>query len=465
MTVPYIFANQSGPVAASELDVNFAAVTGATGSTGPQGATGPSGGPTGATGATGRGATGIRGTTGATGVQGATGSTGPIGATGAGATGATGATGLGATGSTGPIGATGPTGADGTSVTIIGSVPTVGGNPQTTLNAAFPSAVNGNGVLDQTTGDLWVLTNGTWVDVGTIQGPQGATGVSAIAGAYIYTQATPSAVWTVNHNLGYRYVQVSISDSNNLSINGTYDYPTINFVNDNQLVITWQSAMTGYAAISSGGGQAGTNGSTGATGPAGSPGGATGATGVTGATGSIGNTLTGNIAGAGYSISNIGTLTVGSIVNNNANAVGNIGSSSNYFNTVFAKATSAVYADLAENYLSDAEYAPGTVVIFGGEQEITLTVEMADERVAGAISTQPAHLMNSGQPGLPVALRGRVPVKVIGPVTKGDNLVASSRAGFAQSIGRDRSYAMSVFAKALETDLTDGEKIIVAVIL
>ena len=115
--------------------------------------------------------------------------------------------------------------------------------------------------------------------------------------------------------------------------------------------------------------------------------------------------------------------------------------------------------------MSDADYAPGTVVIFGGKQEITVTTEMADERVAGAISTQPAHLMNASQSGLPVALRGRVPVKVVGPVNKGDNLVASSQAGFAQSIGRDRSYAMSVFAKSLETDLADGEKIIIAVIL
>jgi hypothetical protein len=187
--------------------------------------------------------------------------------------------------------------------------------------------------------------------------------------------------------------------------------------------------------------------------------------GATGATGTFGGILTANVAGAGYSITDISSLTVGNIINNNANAVGNIGSSTGYFNTVFAKATSAVYADLAENYMADAEYAPGTVVIFGGEQEITVTVEMADERVAGAISTQPAHLMNSGQSGLPLALRGRIPVKVVGPVNKGDNLVTSSTAGFAQSIGRDRSYAMSVFAKALETELTDGKKIIIAVIL
>jgi hypothetical protein len=105
------------------------------------------------------------------------------------------------------------------------------------------------------------------------------------------------------------------------------------------------------------------------------------------------------------------------------------------------------------------------VVIFGGDEEITISTEVADERVAGAISTNPAHLMNSGQTGLPVALRGRVPVKLIGAVTKGDGLVTSSVAGYAQSVGRSRLYGQAVFAKALETDLADGEKTIVAVIL
>jgi len=174
--------------------------------------------------------------------------------------------------------------------------------------------------------------------------------------------------------------------------------------------------------------------------------------------------VTGTITGGNLTVGT-GTVSIGALVNNNANGVGNIGSSSKYFNTVFAKATSAQYADLAENYTADAEYAPGTVVIFGGDNEITISTEVADERVAGAISTNPAHLMNSGQAGLPVALRGRVPVKLIGAVTKGDGLVTSSVAGYAQSVGRSRLYGQAVFAKALETDLADGEKTIIAVIL
>jgi hypothetical protein len=174
--------------------------------------------------------------------------------------------------------------------------------------------------------------------------------------------------------------------------------------------------------------------------------------------------VSGNITSGNLSV-NTGTVRVGNIVNTNANGVGNIGTASLFYNTVFAKATSAQYADLAENYTADGDYPPGTVVIFGGEQEVTVTTEQADERVAGAVSRNPAHLMNAGMPGLPIALRGRVDVRVIGPVTKGDSLVTSSIAGVAVSAGRSRDYAQAVFAKAIETNLTSDEKIITAVIL
>lgn len=160
-----------------------------------------------------------------------------------------------------------------------------------------------------------------------------------------------------------------------------------------------------------------------------------------------------------------GTISVGSIVNSNANGVGNIGTSSTYFDTIFARATSALYADLAEIYQADQEYVPGTVVVFGGEKEITVTTTRADARVAGAISTNPAYLMNSQGSGLALALRGKIPVRVTGPVNKGDSLVTSDKAGFAESIGTDRTYGQSVFAKSLETNLESGEKIIIAIIL
>ena len=171
----------------------------------------------------------------------------------------------------------------------------------------------------------------------------------------------------------------------------------------------------------------------------------------------------------GSNISNVAGITItnsnSAIINGAGNAVGNIGSAGSYFNTIFATSSKALYADLAENYSADGDYTPGTVVVFGGENEITINTDAGDERVAGVISTQPAHLMNSGMHGLPVALRGRVPVNVVGPVVKGDSLVTSSTPGFAQSVGRDRSYGQAVFAKSLETDSSTGEKVITAVII
>jgi filamentous hemagglutinin len=179
---------------------------------------------------------------------------------------------------------------------------------------------------------------------------------------------------------------------------------------------------------------------------------------------------TGNVIGGNLISTNSLTVNSGNaltaIVNAAGNGVGNIGSSGSYFNTIFAKATSAQYADLAENYTSDAEYAPGTVVVFGGTAEITTTNMFADVGVAGAISSNPAYLMNSGGKGLPVALRGRVPVRVIGPVTKGDLLVtAGQNPGYATSVGRNTDRPLAVFAKALETNTNEGTKVIEAVII
>ena len=176
-----------------------------------------------------------------------------------------------------------------------------------------------------------------------------------------------------------------------------------------------------------------------------------------------------NLDLTGSNISNVLAITVTNtgtaIVNGAASGTGNIGSSGATFNTVFARATTAQYADLAEKYDSDAEYAPGTVVIFGGDKEITVTDQIGDERVAGVVSTQPAYLMNADSSGLPVALRGKVPVRVVGVVTKGDSLVTSTTPGAAISVGRSRDHAQAVFAKALETHTSDNEKVIQAVII
>lgn len=148
-----------------------------------------------------------------------------------------------------------------------------------------------------------------------------------------------------------------------------------------------------------------------------------------------------------------------------SNVSQNLGSTTNWWNTFYGVSVQAKYADLAEKYTADAEYQPGTVVVFGGSEEITVTESFADTRVAGVISSNPAYLMNAAILGLPVALRGRVPVQVLGAVSKGDLLVTSAQAGYAQSVGQNNSYGAAVFAKSLVTDGRNGSKIIEAVII
>jgi hypothetical protein len=163
---------------------------------------------------------------------------------------------------------------------------------------------------------------------------------------------------------------------------------------------------------------------------------------------------TGNLIGGNINVS--GVLAVNSanaliaIQNSGGSAVGNIGTTAKPFDTVFATATTALYADLAENYLGDDEYEPGTVVSFGGTHEVTMTLTDSDTAVAGVVSTRPAYSMNSGLTGdfvTAVALMGRVPCQVEGTVTKGALMVAAgngrARAESAPAVG-------TVIGKALE---------------
>lgn len=174
--------------------------------------------------------------------------------------------------------------------------------------------------------------------------------------------------------------------------------------------------------------------------------------------------LNGGSITSGFGAIDIGTDTVtcGGIVNSNANGVGNIGSSTTYFNTVFAKATSAQYADLAEMYVADANYQPGTVLEFGGNQEVTATAQSHSTRVAGIVSTNPSYLMNATQAGeyvVAVALTGRVPCRVQGPVRKGDVLVSSDTPGVAQRIGVNWQPGCTV-GKAMEVIETSDIQVI-----
>jgi hypothetical protein len=155
------------------------------------------------------------------------------------------------------------------------------------------------------------------------------------------------------------------------------------------------------------------------------------------------------------------------IMPTSSNATANIGSATSSWNTVFAKSTSAQYADLAEMYVADTDYAPGTVVEFGGNYEITTTTASHSTQVAGIISTQPAYLMNSTQTGnhpLEVALVGRVPCSVVGTIRKGDRLVSSDLPGVAQALNVDLYQPGCIIGKALaEYNSTEPGVIEVAV--
>lgn len=175
------------------------------------------------------------------------------------------------------------------------------------------------------------------------------------------------------------------------------------------------------------------------------------------------NVTGGNLITAGLLSVNSGNSSGTVIINAGGNGVGNIGSATAYFNTIHAKATSAQYADLAEMYEADAGYEPGTVVIFGGEKEITVALEDSDNKVAGVISSNPSYVMNSGQEGahvLPLALAGRVPTKVRGAVTKGDMMVSAGQ-GFARA---EKSPTIgTVIGKALEN--FDGQEGVIEVVV
>lgn len=148
----------------------------------------------------------------------------------------------------------------------------------------------------------------------------------------------------------------------------------------------------------------------------------------------------------------------------------NIGSASlkyaNIYATLFrGTATESYYADLAENYTADAEYEPGTVLVFGGNKEVTVTDIKGDRRVAGVVSTNPAHLMNSelnGDNVTALALQGRVPCKILGSAKKGDLLVAAAIPGYA--IVDNDAKVGTVIGKALEDKVSTDKGVVEIVV-
>lgn len=199
---------------------------------------------------------------------------------------------------------------------------------------------------------------------------------------------------------------------------------------------------------------------------------------------SYSNLLVGNISAATLNSSG-NIIAAGGILNNltvngnivvssayalpSANASSSLGTSATRWNFVYGVSgnflsINANYADLAEIYTSDQQYPAGTVVIFGGEAEITQSTISHDTRIAGIISTNPAYLMNNAETGLPVALQGRVPCQVLGPIHKGDRLAASSIAGVAKILDIDQYQPGCIIGKALQTIETNEIKLIEVVV-
>ena len=176
-----------------------------------------------------------------------------------------------------------------------------------------------------------------------------------------------------------------------------------------------------------------------------------------------GNYITGGSAGSeGATL----TLAVDATTTATASKVAARDASGDLYAVIFqGTATSARYADLAERYEADAILEPGTVVCFGGEREITACDHENDHAVAGVVSTDPAYMMNSAAGNNDthpyIALTGRVPVKVVGPVAKGDLLVASSVKGHAMA--NNNAKAGTIIGKAIGSS-DNGESVVEALI-
>ena len=175
--------------------------------------------------------------------------------------------------------------------------------------------------------------------------------------------------------------------------------------------------------------------------------------------------LSGTVTSSGSLAVDLTDTSVFTSTNTASRAVVRDGSGNFAAGTITATATQAQYADLAEKYEADADYEPGTVLVIGGEKEVTVTDEAGSYKVVGVVSTDPAYLMNSQANGVAVALRGRVPCKVIGNVNKGDVLIASDTPGHAMVGASAHTLSpLQIVGRALETK-TDAQPGIIEIIV
>jgi hypothetical protein len=324
------------------------------------------------------------------------------------------------------------TGAAGTGGTITGNW-----GMNTTSNLTL-----GTGTIDTTAGTLktLMLNTGATGTAGTITGQWTLASGSTLVASSIASQANSATITATNANTANQIVQRDAS--------GNFSAGTITATLSGNA--TTSSSTTGNAATVTNGVYT--------TGSYSDP------TWLTLSKSKVGLGNVDNTADANKSV-NYAT-SAGSITSQ-ANSATITAATANTINTIVLRdgngdfsarimtgtATAARYADLAERYAADKEYTPGIVVVFGGDKEITTSNVKGDTRVAGVITTNPAHLMNSEagddvtHPG--VALQGRVPCRVVGKIRKGDILVCSGIHGVAIA-GGDNIKVGSMIGKALE---------------
>jgi hypothetical protein len=170
---------------------------------------------------------------------------------------------------------------------------------------------------------------------------------------------------------------------------------------------------------------------------------------------SAGNvTCTGIIGGAGADF-------LGNVITTGANSTA--GSLTGNWTLTAGSRLQATYADLAEKYVADAHYEVGTVLLFGGDHEVTMSNEFDSHKVAGVVSHNAAYIMNAGCQGehvVDVALTGRVPVKVHGPIAKGDLMVTGPN---GHAVANNMARAGTILGKALH-NFAGGDGIIEIVV-
>ena len=368
----------------------------------------------------------------------------------------------------------------GTGSMVLSASPTITGTLQT-------AALTSSGTIIASTLNAGTIGNTSALITGTLQ-TAAQTNITSV-GTLTGLSVTATITGSVSGNAGTATTLQTARAINGVSFNGSADVTVCTSTGAGNLTISGAAITlpaTGPGAASVGSstaipvittdayGRVASTTTAAVVAPAGTLSGATLASGVTASSltsvGTLGAltvtaTITGSVSGsaatvtgaAQTAITSVGTLTgltVSGAVAPNTNNTINLGGAANYWATIYGTSfvgvsTTAKYADLAENYQADKTYTTGTVLMFGGTDEVTVATAETTT-VAGVVSTNPAHLMNGSLTGpnvVALALQGRVPCNVIGPVQKGDLMVS---AGFGYAKVNNTPQVGTIIGKALQ---------------